>query len=65
MMQESHIKEIAVYGRKKKAKDADKTEEGECVLVEIVNARRPHVCLLKFEREGMEVEVKKNMDSSR
>jgi hypothetical protein len=60
MMQEGRIREVAVYERKNKANEADKTEEGEYVLVEIVNARGAQICLLKFEREGMEVQVQKS-----
>jgi hypothetical protein len=57
--EEGRIREVAVYKRKKKTKEADKIEDGEYVLVEIVSARGAHICLLKFEREGMEVQVQK------
>lgn len=58
MMLEGHIREVAVYERKKKTKDAG---EEEYVLVEVVNARGAHICLLKFEREGLEVQIQKTM----
>ena len=59
MIREGRVKEVSIYERIQKG--AKNTEETDYVLVEIVDSRGRQICLLKFEREGMEVKVKKSV----